>query len=138
MSALRFNSMLRIGLVLAALISWFAFSNRCALGQLLSSGRSVAVQHGCCEQKEPRSGKTPSEPGSQECCKAFHALMNPAAKAPAVEAAIVARTLVFEAELPSTELCFYKRAETGPPAGSSFIELVLHRSLRSHAPPVFA
>ena len=115
-------------------VVWFAASNHCALG--LMQGARVAKQHaGCCSQETP--AKTPV----QECCKAIHGLL------PAVEKSVAQRApldfvpawlALFDALFSAPEMSTELR-NTGPPREArSFAELVLSRSLRSHAPPFAA
>ena len=137
MNVLRTRSHTRIGLILIALFAWLAFSNRCALGQLFSANRAVAVQHSCCEQKElPK--QDPASPDSQECCKGVHALAISSAKAPLQAVLMVAVNYLASIELPPIDACPSAYTADGPPKASSFSELVLHRSLHSHAPPLCA
>ena len=137
LKTLRTHSISRAGLILLALVSWFAFSNRCVLGQLFAPQQSVAVQHACCE-KEHQPNQAPSKSDSQECCKGVHALALSAAKAVVPEPVMLALNYLAELELPEPQPHVSAPADTGPPGASSFSELVLHRSLRSHAPPFFA
>ena len=136
LNAFRTSNPLRTGLIMAALLSWIAFSNRCALGQLLSCERAVAVQHGCCDNEDRQ--QAPANSDSHECCKAFHALSDSSAKAPLMGLVMQATIAVFHGEIPRAEVCVSRVSNTGPPAASCFVELVLHRSLRSHAPPICA
>jgi hypothetical protein len=135
-NAIRKDSALRVGLLLAVVVSWFAFSNRCALGLLLSSRQAAAVQHHCCD-KQDLPKQAPSK-GSLECCKVFHVVANGEAKAPALESFALLPAATIQGSvlllIPEDEV----RADAGPPPVGSFTELVLQRSLRSHAPPFVA
>jgi len=135
-NALRTKSSLRAGLFIAVLLSWFAFSNRCALGLLLSSTEAAAVQHQCCDKKDAPP-ESPASKGMPECCKAFHAVAQGGVKAP-LDPFVFALTIVFRSDLlPGTQGEVVQPGAGLPPA-DSFTELVLHRSLRSHAPPRLA
>jgi len=125
---------------MATLISWFVLSNHCAMGGM---GSCVTVQkvHGCCHNDTSKPAEEPggSQPGT-ECCKSLHAVVPNVAKladAPSiVEAgAFIAWVITRDAQPQAVVVLF---CDTGPPRAESFSELVLHRSLRSHAPPFLA
>lgn len=102
--------------------------------------RKVQKGHECCENGTPQPVKKPAD-GKQgmQCCKSLHALVSPEAKLPAASLFEIFTLpdewsiLVLVPELsPATPA-------TGPPPDvPAFAELVLHRSLQSHAPPFFA
>jgi hypothetical protein len=75
-----------------------------------------------------------------ECCKSIHATVSAGAKfadIPPLSVADPFTTWIFARELRIQEV-EVASGDTGPPAALSFSELVLHRSLRSLAPPFFA
>lgn len=140
LNAIRTNRALRIVAVIATLMGWFVLSNHCALGGI---GSRVGAKrpHECCHSDTSQPAKEPTDhEGMMGCCKSLHALAPDGAKLtdvpPAfVAGAIVAFGLTRDAQ-PQAEVVPF--GDTGPPRVASFSELVLHRSLRSHAPPFFA
>ena len=135
------NRALRIVTVVVALCGWLALSNRCALGRvLLKQAAAAAVEHSCCKTDAPQPGNAPKFPGNAECCKALDVLILDGAKlpgatradVPAVPIVCLLRSVAQSAESEAPR-------ETGsPPDVPGFAELILHRSLRSHAPPAAA
>jgi hypothetical protein len=86
--------------------------------------------------------KEPTDGGKgTECCKSIHATVSAGAKLadipPPLSVGDPFTTWMFARELriQEVEVAF---GDTGPPAALSFSELVLHRSLRSLAPPFSA
>ena len=121
---------------LLLLAAWFVASNHCALG--LMQGARVAKEHaGCCSHE--KQDKAPVN----ECCKALQGLLPTAEKYaalhPALEFApewLALFEKMFSAPVGKTG---GEQWKTGPPREArSFAELVLPRSLRSHAPPLAA
>lgn len=124
------------------LLGWVVLSQRCVLGQMLKAAQSAAVQHECCKKDSQPPVNAPANGSpSAECCQALTVLLPDAAKLP-VAALTEGVWLPFEWMLtllppPTTERA--PLFDTGPPPDHlGFVELVLHRSLRSHAPPVLA
>ena len=125
---------------MATFIGWFVLSNHCALGGI---GSRAAAQkaHVCCHNGTSQPVKEPANGGqSTECCKSLHAVVPDGAKfadvpPPFLVGAFVAWVLVRDAQPQAVIVPF---GDTGPPRAESFSELVLHRSLRSHAPPLLA
>jgi hypothetical protein len=77
--------------------------------------------------------------GAMECCTSVHATADgPFVTVHAPPALEQLFRAVIAFEFPKLAPPSIEPAETGPPAEQSFTELVLHRSLRSHAPPVIA
>ena len=123
------------------LAGWLALSNHCALGLM---AKTVVAQkaHSCCHNgnsepvKEPGDGKR-----NVECCKSLHAVMPVTAKLPAAQAPLLAVlpvvwVLALHAQVPAQTA---SAGDTGPPPDvPTFAELVLNRSLLSHAPPLLA
>ena len=121
---------------LLLLAAWFVASNHCALG--LMQGARVAKEHaGCCSHEKQE--KTPVK----ECCKALQAILPTAEKTAAFHPTpdfapewLALFEKMFSVPVGKTGADWF---ETGPPREArSFAELVLQRSLRSHAPPVAA
>ena len=141
MNVIRTNGTLRITCVLVALLGWIALSQRCALWQLSEAKRAAQMQMSCCHASHSESKNAPTDaPRIAECCKALHVLVPDGAKTPATP---LADSLSFPAKLllavlpPVVEDT--TQTDTGPPPDvPTFAEIVLNRSLLSHAPPTFA
>ncbi len=129
--------------VLVLLAAWFALSNHCALAVMGhgADADETAEVHKCCPPKAEAGGEQTPEQPMGACCKSLRVL--PAASAKLVEApdslpmvawawAVLAETLAVER--PAAEVAH----TTGPPGARSFAEVVLQRSLLSHAPPFVA
>ena len=140
LKALRTNCAFRIVAVMVTLIGWFVLSNHCALGGI---GSRAAAQktHDCCHNGTSQPSKEPTDrEGMMGCCKSLHAVMPDGAKIadvppPFVVGASVGWVVIRDAQPRVVVVAF---GDTGPPRAASFSELVLHRSLRSHAPPFLA
>ena len=132
MNAIRTNRFVRTVIVAMTFLGWFVLSNHCALARLAQQA------HACCHNGDPK----PVD-GSRgvECCKSLHAVMPDGVKAahPTAPLCMVAIPAVRLAPEDQTDVFFMIACDSGPPPGAeSFSELVLHRSLRSHAPPFLA
>jgi len=141
LNAVRTNRPLCVAAVVATLIAWFVLSNHCALGGM-GSRSSVQQVHGCCHNGGGPPVKEPTDGGKgTECCKSIHATVSAGAKLADIPPPLCAAdpfiTSMFAGGLriQEVEAAF---GDTGPPAALSFSELVLHRSLRSLAPPFSA
>jgi len=117
------------------LLSWFIITNHCALG-LMGSSPPTQKEHACCHKHDAPAQNTPKAPF--ECCGAIKASLNDNATAK-IDGLKVAFELVFMSVL-ANERTFAeapaRSCEHGPPQALSFAELVLQRSLLSHAPPI--
>ena len=144
MNAIRTNRFLRIVAVMAAFIGWLVLSNHCALAEMLPVKTTPVSkeERGCCNHHPaPAKDEKPRPPIRQECCNSLTVVLQDGAKLPAaafLEAValpvewLVVLTLALPVECSAAP-------ETGPPPDvPGFVELVLHRSLRSHAPPFAA
>lgn len=123
------------------LAGWFFLSNHCAFGRMAQANRAK-MEHACCLSGDAHQHHEPADSQrTTECCKALHAITAGEAKAPLTPPA-----LIFVAALAATfiepEKAVAKEVlalDSGPPReAASFSELVLQRSLRSHAPPLVA
>ena len=137
LNAIRTNRSLRIVVVMATFIGWFVLSNHCALGRMAPRAGAQKA-HGCCHNGTSQPVKEPAGGGrGMECCKSLHALVPDGAKLPVASSpgilALPVERPVFAVALP--ELRAAALATGPPPDVPAFTELVLHRSLRSHAPP---
>ena len=140
MNAIRTNRLLRIAIVTMALFGWFVLSNHCALGRVAQQAQAKK-EHACCHNgtSQPEK-KTPHGDEGVQCCKSLHAVVPGDAKLP-VASALEILVLpiawpVFAVAL--TDLSAAAPATGPPPDSPTFAELVLHRSLRSLAPPFIA
>ena len=137
LNAIRTNRPLRIAVVMATFIGWFVLSNHCALGRMAPRAEAQNA-HGCCHNGASQPVKEPADGGrGMECCKSLHALVPDGAKLPLAPLMEMLAPPVwwtaFAIALP--ELRAAAPATGPPPDVPAFTELVLHRSLRSHAPP---
>jgi hypothetical protein len=130
------NAATRSAIVAVAICSWLAISNHCVFGAIANpvrETRSVCPFH-------PEPVKPQAPPSGIQCCKILRAVVPMASKSRARddtkfsdvdlridEFVLVAHLHAAPAPLP---------LDTGPPEALSFAELILQRSLFSHAPPV--
>jgi hypothetical protein len=125
------------------MLTWFVISNHCMLDAAISPPAKVVSESGCCPMHASKTG-LPARQGEegvpQLCCKnlAAMALKPPP---PVIFFAALLPASFFDQDrifAPGWDerplLCL----DTGPPHAFSFSELVLQRSLRSHAPPSVA
>jgi hypothetical protein len=121
------------------MVAWFAISNHCVLGAIeAQAGNPVAHCH------DHQSSPAQPGDGDQEspCCKTLRATVAAPVKPPEAQP----DTSLFVYESISQIHAYDDRqlervsyfADTGPPGASTFAELVLHRSMRVHAPPLLA
>lgn len=122
------------------LAAWLVLSNHCALAALWtdSPAKQPAPTCGC----NPAPERSPEQPKpAAECCKTLQAKMPEAAKitGPPLQAVLL---LVLEwmpaAKVTAAGQSTLERWTGPPPRTATFSELVLQRSLRSHAPPIGA
>lgn len=121
------------------LMGYLVFSNHCAFSQLIEQGRlKEQVEKQCCDRQ--KQDQAPSRDPHRTCCKALRILLPDTVAltdAPAQFITNLPSFWEFEVTVISLNTNVDVRVDTGPlPGATSFIELVLHRSLRSHAPPV--
>jgi len=126
---------MRSSVVILSLAAWFALSNHCALGALVSPIESLSPATGCPMHSAPVK-KLP--PAKGPCCKDVRAVIakwvgaNPGflrmAALQDYPALIFAEPIRVSTGFPG--------ADTGPPDCLSFAESVLQESMLSHAPPV--
>ena len=122
------------------LFVWLAVTNHCALARLTQCV-GAKTKHACCHSDSTKPADERRDGGQgMECCKTIRAVVPdgvkvagvPPESAPAIFAAVPFAD-VAEMILPVSARL------TGPPTRAhSFAELVLHGSLRSHAPPFAA
>jgi hypothetical protein len=131
------NHISRTVIVAMTLVSWLVISNHCALGRMMNSPRAKS-QHACCLNGKPETPPANDKQGLP-CCKSVRALVPDCAKLiewmTEFNTAFVEAASAYEAQTLSSLVL---AGDTGPPRARSFSELVLHRSLRLHAPPCVA
>ena len=128
----------RFAVVAIAICSWIAVSNHCAFAAVASEiGKG---QTECPFHSKPAKQK---EQSSQvQCCKVLRAVVFAKTKDWARN-----DTKFCDANFPiqacafvvcSSQVIAPLLLDTGPPGALSFAELILHQSLRAHAPPFVA
>ena len=126
---------MRWAIVMVAICSWIAVSNHCAFAAVAME--SDKAQTECPFHSNPAKQKEP--PSQVQCCKILRAVVFTQLKAWERDNAKFS-----EANFPVETGAFVVHSsrtiaplllDTGPPGALSFAELILQRSLRSHAPP---
>jgi hypothetical protein len=137
LQAIRQHRSVRVAAVVAALLAWVAMSNHCVLAAFASAhGRTQG--HHCCERTTPP--EQPPAPAPLQCCKSLQVLVPETAKLTVLQLAaglLPVWLAAFDADAESGMCAAH--CDIGPPLDSpTFVELVLHRSLPSLAPPLRA
>lgn len=137
----RTTHLLRTVVVAITLIGWLVLANHCALG-LATQRAELKKEHQCCHNGSSLPSQKPLD-GRQglNCCKSLHLVAPETAKLVVLKLALFANAPVAWIEHRNFEssAVLVATGDTGPPSRVlSFSELVLHRSLRSHAPPSLA
>lgn len=120
------------------LMAWFVVSNRCALAVALSPAGGAAELHKCCAVKSAGGEEQSPEKRSGECCQALGLLpLETAAKLVKAPDTIPLFDLAWSYLVALVVDDGNEKIEqaSGPPEARSFAEVVLQRSMRSHAPP---
>ena len=136
LESIRQHQVLRCSVVLAAVMAWFAVSNRCALAVAASPDRAAEI-HRCCPQQPAPAEKAPEGKPSL-CCKVLAVTVPDSGETVVVKAPLLVLPdfMATLADMPSTPVQILHRLDTGPPPEARpFVELVLQRSLPAHAPP---
>jgi len=129
----------RFLLVLLTMVAWFAISNHCVLGAIeVHAGKSVAHCHDHQSSPVQPSGGDQDSP----CCKTLRATVATPVKASEAQPDTTLFAYDFVSQIhayddPHLERVSYF-ADIGPPSSYTFAELVLQRSMLSHAPPSLA
>lgn len=135
--ALRSNRLISALIVAVTFFGWMVLANHCALGGL-AQPQVAEEDHSCCQRSEPAS--TQDAPAEVQCCKSLHAVAPEALKTAAP--VLMVWVLEWAAELLPAETPAISPSgsfgDGSPPPAVPFSELVLQRSLLSHAPPVAA
>jgi hypothetical protein len=134
--SLRASSLTRLTVVAVMLLSWLVITNHCALGQMM---RATAAHAHCHAAKNDDGKRAPSD-GVRECCRAIKASLA-GQKECGFDASqfqlhvyAIVGLMSASAVKPAPSIFL----DHGPPRAESFAEIVLQRSLPSHAPPVLA
>jgi len=135
---IRTNRSLRTVIVAVTLLGCFVLTNHCALSRM-TQDMPMKKAPSCCHRDATQPAKAPANGGPcAHCCKSVHVVMPDGVKAGETTLSVIAvlpSLLVLEARTGTVVLI---ASASGPPRAASFSELVLHRSLRSHAPPSLA
>ena len=135
------NRLVRSVIVAMTLVGWLVLSNHCALGSVAKQ-KEVKAEHACCHNGTSPPAKEPLNGGQGlQCCRSIHVIVSDTAKLTDVPVLFAVEGVLdwSEARIPDGGTTFFPTLHTGPPLrAASFSELVLHRSLRSHAPPFLA
>ena len=129
------NAGMRCVGVAIAICSWVTTSNHCAFAAQAS--KIASMQKECPFHSKPSKQK---EPSSQlQCCKILRALVPTVTKSWArddMKFSNVDLSIELYVVFPQSHTGVRLPLDTGPPIGLSFAELILQRSLLSHAPPL--
>ena len=151
MSDLKFamKASTRCAVVLIAICSWFAISNHCAFAAL--AGRGMGYQPASYHRQDADATACPfhSKPTTQQqqpvpvqCCKILRAVVLAKTKSWARDDSKFADVDLHVEKFARVALSHTSQVslplDTGPPAAHSFAELILQRSLLTHAPPFLA
>lgn len=131
------NSWARWWVVAVTILSWFVLSNHCALGGMQSV--SQHSMQGCCGN----AGHPSDEDGAPDvpliiCCKSVRAVVQHAAVLPDCPVSpFLNPVFVFEAivETDSHDVSVSLSGEGPPDGAATLAELLVEKSLLSHAPP---
>lgn len=141
MKAFRTSLTVRFAIVVMTLLGYMVFANHCALARTAVRVKTDKQEKaGCCHGKRDGEPKPADQRDDcTQCCKSLVAVMPDSAKVADPQAQVAALLPVVWAlwcDLADFETTATPEVDTGPPPRAvSFSELVLHRSLRSHAPP---
>ena len=119
-----------------SIAAWMVLSNHCALG-VVTLPVETGVEASACRMHPAPAKKKPA--ANPPCCKdlraiAVHALKNIGARAGQFDGVSDYAPAIFLT--PPRRVIVINGLDTGPPGCFSFAELVLQKSLPSHAPPV--
>ncbi|HEY3900046.1 MAG TPA: hypothetical protein VGM54_15665 [Chthoniobacter sp.] len=137
MKAFRASQFARSLVAAVMLLSWLVLTNHCALAAILPSATAKSI-HAHCHAAMHQDGKKSPNQGIRECCQAVKASLTSKivvkvdASSSALPVSVILAVLAPRADEPAVELL----QDHGPPGAISFAEIVLQRSLLSHAPPV--
>jgi hypothetical protein len=136
------NKIGQLAIVTVSIVAWFSIFNHCALGGAIARATmqsAAASTH--CHGDQP----VPSKNGGEKetpCCKLLLATLNGDAKTvqnPSTNFLPI-QSLAFDVLVCADDAqfrCHLVELDTGPPGSRSFAELILQRSILTHAPPLF-
>jgi hypothetical protein len=132
------NAITRYAGVAIAICSWIAISNHCAFAAVGSEMHKALTE--CPFHSKPAKQK---EQSSQvQCCRILRAIVSAQSKAWArndAKFSDAVRCIEESAPFPSSLSALVPLfLDTGPPRAFSFAELILQKSLLTHAPPLRA
>ena len=118
--------------------AWLVASNHCAIGLMKPAPGTAAAHSACHSCKSEPAKPQPASGGDRECCKALQSLPPDTAKVDVkYDTAFFTLVDFVVTAVPSVAAPQTAPAlDTGPPRSMSFAELILQRSLLSHAPPL--
>ena len=127
-------------IALVAMGSWLAASNHCALA--VAASEEKVAQSECPFHSHSSKPAKQNDSSDQPCCKILRAIATGPAKSlapisvdlPDVDPGLAKLPIVS----PRTISLHFAGFDTGPPGPTSFVELVLQRSILAHAPPILA
>jgi hypothetical protein len=126
----------RAGVIVVLIASWLGVSNHCALAASIPEKPTQRTSE-CPFHSSP--AKPQKQSPAQPCCKILRAILATPAKVPArlvVGVRNVDLGFVEFVVFAPPRICPNPNAlDTGPPGAISFAELILQRSILSHAPP---
>jgi hypothetical protein len=135
--AFRASLLTRCLVAAVMLFSWMVLTNHCALAAILTS-TAAKPMHAHCHAAMHHGTKEPPGQGIRECCQAVKVslpskmVLKLASTSFALRSYTILLVLASRPDEPGTELL----QDHGPPPAASFAEIVLQRSLLSHAPPL--
>jgi hypothetical protein len=134
--ALRASTFNRLFIVAIMLLSWLVITNHCALGLMTRGGPAHAHCHAA---KSDHGGNSPGD-RMQECCRAIKASLagQMEFKAHVTQWELLTCVIIQWVPSPMIKPGQAIFLDHGPPRAVSFAEIVLQRSLLSHAPPTLA
>ena len=118
------------------LLSWLVITNHCALGR----AQGATAGHAHCHSAKNDTGKKAPGDGMRECCRAIKASLTGQTefKSAVSQFQLQAYAILQLIPSPAVEPAPTIFLDHGPPRAVSFAEMVLQRSLLSHAPPALA
>ncbi|MEI9898445.1 MAG: hypothetical protein WDN28_32450 [Chthoniobacter sp.] len=136
MNSFRASSISRFLVVAVMLFSWLLVTNHCALGQM----QAANGEHAHCHPAKDADGKKAPADGMRECCRTMKASLSgeTVVKFDPAPVQLLAAAFLEALNAPVASPALEVFRDHGPPHVSSFAEIVLQRSLLSHAPPFLA
>jgi hypothetical protein len=142
--AIRANFALRTAVAVLVFLGFVVLSNHCALSEMLARHTETKQEtdSGCCHKSSAPPKEQPLCPQLPSgCCKTLKVTMPDGAKVPGEPVTAMVPMIAEWLEtliLPLTDKDPIAPGTGPPPDVPGFVELVLHRSLRAHAPPFAA